>query len=116
MDIPSKKGLRLKKAREESGLTQEELANFLGVSITTISHYELGKRNPLPETLAKLAEKLNVTIEYLIGQPDDDIDIIKIFTEFDRYNLIINENVLTKDDRLRLLRALLEEYFACKKQ
>ncbi len=48
--------------RVRKGLTQRGLAKVAGVkSAAMISHYETGKFDPSPETLAKLAEALGVT-------------------------------------------------------
>lgn len=41
-----KYGLMLKSAREYSGLTQREVAEYLGVSITSVSGWEVGRKTP----------------------------------------------------------------------
>lgn len=58
----------LKKLREESGISQEELGNIIGVSKSTIGMYEQGKRMPQKDTvLMKIASTFGVTIDYLLG-------------------------------------------------
>ena len=52
----------LKMYRQKAGLTQAGLAEVAGVSSASmISHYEAGRFDPSPATLAKLAEALGVT-------------------------------------------------------
>lgn len=59
---------RLKQLREETGLTQEELAKKLNISRGTYAHYETGKREPKFETLQHLATYFNVSVDYLLGK------------------------------------------------
>lgn len=62
---------RLKEARDRKNLTQEQLANLVGLSTMTISRYERGERQPKSGDLQKLAEALGVTVAYLMGEDDD---------------------------------------------
>ena len=60
---------RFKQLREESGLTQEELARRLGVSKGTVGNYEAGTRTPRKlADLNSLADYFNVEIDYLLGR------------------------------------------------
>lgn len=59
---------RLKDLRNEKELTQRELARLLELSSSTIAMYETGQRMPDPETLQKLADFFNVTVDYLLGR------------------------------------------------
>ena len=65
-------GNRIKAAREEKGLTQEELGIRLGLNKSTIQRYEAGKilRIKLP-VLESIAIELNVNPEYLALKTDD---------------------------------------------
>lgn len=58
---------RYKSARLNIGITQEEVANILGVSRTTYAHYETGIRKPDPNTIVRLSEIYNVSSDYLLG-------------------------------------------------
>ncbi len=51
----------LQKLRELAVLTQAELAEKVGVSVTTISHWETGSKRPRASNIRKLAEALAVT-------------------------------------------------------
>lgn len=48
----------LKHIRQRSGFTQEQLAKLIGVSIITISRYELGRQNARFSVVEKLAQVL----------------------------------------------------------
>lgn len=62
---------RLKALRIEKNLTQQELAEMIGTVKSTISQYETCKREPVLSILIKLANALDVSIPYLIGESDD---------------------------------------------
>lgn len=59
-------GKKLQLAREEAGLSQEQLANMLGCAQSTLSNYEKGKRRLYLNQLEKIAEILDKPIEYFI--------------------------------------------------
>lgn len=50
----------IKLARIERGLTQEQLAEMVGVSVMAISNYETGKRVPTAEVLSKIKAVLGM--------------------------------------------------------
>lgn len=56
----------LKNLREDNDLKQKDIADFLGVSRTVISHYESGRNEPDINTLIKLSNLFNVSIDFLI--------------------------------------------------
>lgn len=59
-------GSRITQRRKELHLTQEQLAEKMGVSLQTISCIELGKKAIRPENLANLCFYLNVTSDYIL--------------------------------------------------
>ena len=63
-------GLRLKKLREENNISQEQLANKLNVSASSIGMYETDKREPSDEIKTKIAKFFGVSIDYLVGKSD----------------------------------------------
>lgn len=66
-------GERLRKLREKRGLKQKEVAEFLQLNPNTYCRYEKGERTPPPEIIAKLAEFLGVTTDYLLtGKVSDN--------------------------------------------
>lgn len=64
--------LKLKESRERHALTQEKIADLLGVSRSTYTRYEQGTRQCPYLTLAKLADILNVSIDYLLGHESNN--------------------------------------------
>lgn len=56
-----------KQIREQSGLTQQQLANKLGISRSAVGMYEKGEREPNIETLELIAKTFNVDMNYLLG-------------------------------------------------
>lgn len=52
--------------RKNKGLSMKELGEIIGVAESTISQYETGKREPDFETLLKLGEFFNVSVDYLL--------------------------------------------------
>ncbi len=59
-------GKRIRERRQELKLTQENLARALGLTPQHISGIEQDKRSPSLSSLAKLAEELGVTVDYLV--------------------------------------------------
>ena len=59
--------LRLSLSRELQSLTQTELAEKCGLLPSAISHFETGTRMPSCTNLYILAQKLQVSIDYLLG-------------------------------------------------
>ncbi len=65
-------GEKVKKSRTGAGLSQEDLAKKIGVSLRTITNYEVQNRYPKKrEVYAKLAEVLGVDINYLMTEDED---------------------------------------------
>lgn len=62
--------LRLKELRLNRGLSQQNVADFLGVSQQAYANYESGKREPEYESLVKLSEFFDTTTDYLLGKTD----------------------------------------------
>lgn len=60
------KGLR--KARLMKDITQQELGDRIGISRKTINMYENGKKLPSFETLIKLSDELQVSLDFLVGR------------------------------------------------
>ncbi len=64
---------RLKMLREERGFTQQHLAEAMNLSSGAVSHYENGTNEPTIETLIRIADLLNVSLDYLVGTADTNI-------------------------------------------
>ena len=59
------KGALLKKARQKSGLTQEQVTNALLLGDTQLSKYERGKQVPSAETLKAICDYIGIDINTL---------------------------------------------------
>lgn len=60
-------GDRLTKLREDKGFLQREVATKIGIAPNTLSGYERDLRSPDPDTLVKLANFYNVSVDNLLG-------------------------------------------------
>ncbi|CNZ68581.1 XRE family transcriptional regulator [Streptococcus pseudopneumoniae] len=60
--------VRLKELRLKKGLTQTELGEKVGVKQNTFTNWEKGKREPSFENLIKLADLLEVSLDWLFGR------------------------------------------------
>ncbi|MCQ2486550.1 MAG: helix-turn-helix domain-containing protein [Clostridia bacterium] len=62
---------KLKKMREDAGLTQAELGKALGISVRTVQNYESANVVPKkPERIYRIAKFFNVPAEYLFSEED----------------------------------------------
>lgn len=60
--------LHLRELRQEKNLTQADLSKILKISASAIGMYEQGRREPDNDTLSKIADFFDVSIDYLLGQ------------------------------------------------
>jgi transcriptional regulator with XRE-family HTH domain len=119
-------GDRLKKLREDAGMTQVELGKKVGVSERVIGYYESNDRFPRKqETLQKISEVFNVTVDFLIGS-----DSAFIHQAGEQYgyagkkqakdilndiNALFAGGELPEEDRDEFFRMVTEMYFDAKK-
>lgn len=61
---------RLIELRHKKGITQQDVATNINISRTTYAHYEISRREPDNETLAKIANFFGVSTDYLLGLTD----------------------------------------------
>lgn len=82
---------RLKELRTEFNISQQQLANVIGVSQQSINKYENHNVEPDIETLKAMADYFNVSIDYLVGyekeikDSENSAELLRIF------NLMTNE-------------------------
>lgn len=103
---------KLKMLRLEKGMTQGEIANELGISRGCLANYETGKRSPDGDMLKKLAQVLNVSIDFLMTGSDVrsvtlNEEELKIYTKANEklkeYGDIINLNEVNVISRIQLV-------------
>ena len=62
---------RLRKCRDEGGLTQIKVAIYCDITEKAYQNYELGVHEPKLSILARIARLYKVSIDYLVGLTDD---------------------------------------------
>ncbi|HUF90249.1 MAG TPA: XRE family transcriptional regulator [Gemmatimonadota bacterium] len=73
-------GLKLRKHRQEKGLSLSDLAARAGISVSYLSEIENGRKHPKPEKLIRLAEALAVPYDELVSlQVAGELDPLKAF-------------------------------------
>lgn len=112
----AKCGDRIAYLRERRGLTQEELANKLGISRASLSHYETNRRDPDYGTLGKIATFFNISLDYLLGRTNnpetilesdvrDFVDSLELADDniLDKFTLTIDGRKLTPEESKRFI-------------
>lgn len=67
-------GKRLNELRKNRGLSQEELAKAVGIHTNVLGRYEREEAKPSIDIAISLAEKLEVSLDYLVGKTDTELD------------------------------------------
>ncbi len=62
---------RIRDLREDRDLTQTEISKLLNISQVAYSYYELNKRNIPLESLCKLADFYNVSLDYILYRTEE---------------------------------------------
>lgn len=101
---------RLLAIRKEKKIAQGELAKKVGIHTNILGRYERGETTPNIEMASKLADSLNVSVDYLIGKTDVKIDKVildKIITiqtlpEEDRHCIMYSLEGLIQHAKTRL--------------
>lgn len=95
---------RLKELRKQAHLTQVELASKLGIVQSSYADWERGKKKPTQENLVKIAQILNVSVDYLVGNAEEKSD------ELDNIELLfrMNSKGLTEEEKEVFRKELIE--------
>ena len=97
---------RLKELRKQSHLTQVELAKRLGIGQSSYADWERGKKNPTQDNLVKLAQILNVSVDYLVGNTEDKedrLDNIEILFRMNSKGLTEEEKKVFKKELIEFM-------------
>ena len=93
----------IKRLRRENNLTQETLAEFLGVTFQSVSNWERGESYPDITILPEIASFFKVSIEDLLGvnKAEDEEDIKRLLEEHDNFtdNKLIKESIYHLKDK-----------------
>ena len=103
-------GERLAELRKDSGYKQKDLAQYLGVGVSTISNYETDTHEPDLDSLCLLADFYHVSTDYLLGRTDIAITISSldepVYQDMTKAELLYIMDQLTKTDYQYLVRTL----------
>lgn len=92
-------GERIKTLRREAGMTQNQLANKLNMNVQQVARYEAGGSIPSAHLLAKMAEILEVSTDYLITGYDKGFSKLANITDAELLELFRRVDHLKKIDR-----------------
>lgn len=73
--------MRLKEQRTRKGMNQDLLSKKLNVSRSTVAMWEAGRNQPDNDTLVKLAELLDCSVDYLLGIDRDSVELSERFRD-----------------------------------
>jgi transcriptional regulator with XRE-family HTH domain len=79
---------RLKRFRKSKKLTHEDMAKYLGISRQGYGNYEKGIREPDNETMGKLAELFETTVDYLLGREEKKLSFLTDPQKIELYEAI----------------------------
>ena len=92
---------RLKDLRKQAELTQVDVAEKLGISQPAYASWERGVKKPTQENLVKIAQILDVSVDYLVGNSEeksDELDNIELLFRMNSKGLSEEEkNVFKKE-------------------
>ena len=110
---------RIKQLRKQKGLTQKEMAEAVGVGVSTVAMWESGKRTPSFKLLNDLSDLFDKSIDYILGTSDDDrspklndaqieqlgtweiqselIDILRQYLQLDEYGKMNVRSLLNRE-------------------
>jgi transcriptional regulator with XRE-family HTH domain len=106
-DIAEVIGERIKAKREQNGVTQKGLAEKVGITPSAINQFEKGEKKPSSPVLARIAEELGVSTDYLFGASEEgDIflsgNVVAAFRDFKGLSKKDRETIL---NNIRFLKA-----------
>ena len=99
----------LSELRKSKKFSQEELAKKAGVHTNVLGRYERGEAKPSIDVALKLADALGVSLDFLVGKSDLQLDqdiITKILTiqklpEQDREHILFTLEAMLRDAKAR---------------
>jgi transcriptional regulator with XRE-family HTH domain len=93
MSTPQDIGTRIRATRRERGLTQDDLADQVGVSRSAVAQWETGRTGQVTGNLSRIADALEVNVEYLMHGDDkraagevrqgDELALLRLYRECD---------------------------------
>lgn len=92
-------GKKLRECRENVGISQSEVARFLKTNHSIIGKYERDEVKPTVDVVKKLADTLNTTVGYLLGETQDqnilkDQEMLKRLNDISSFSEQEREHIL----------------------
>ena len=102
---------KLKMLRQRNNYTQQDIADKLGVTRSTVSNFEIGRRKPEIDVLEKLAAIYNVDLNYFATRTITANDLIELV---ERAENVFNNPDITEDKKDKVYTELMKIYLAMK--
>ncbi len=110
-------GKKLRECREAKGLSQKELAKLLSTSYSVIGKYERDEMTPSIDTAKRLADILQTTVGYLLGETQEQnlfkdpamlnrLNEISTFQEEDKKHILYTLDAMIKSVKLKNIATL----------
>lgn len=98
-------GSKLKILRKGRKMTQEQLAERIGVNRATISNYEIGRRSPSLNDLKRFAEFFGVSLDYFgVVTKDEMFDLMS------RARDVFESDAISKEQKEEIYREIMRLY------
>jgi putative transcriptional regulator len=104
---------RLKNLRNQAQLTQVDVAEKLGISQPAYASWERGIKKPTQENLVKIAQILNVSVDYLVGNSDvkeNNLDNIELLFRMNSKGLTEEEKEIFKKELIEFIKERKREF------
>ena len=98
-DIAATFARRIEEIRTSKSLSQAELAKKFGTSAAVVGRYERGGSTPSIEVARKIADALDVTLDYMTD-PESQLDTVK---DQEMLNRLTQLGTLPSEDRTRII-------------
>ena len=98
-------GAKIKTLRKGRKLTQEQLAENLGITRATVSNYEVGRRAPHITELKRIADYFGVGMDYFGVVPTDEV-----FDLLSRAREVFNNESVSKEKKEEVFKELMKLY------
>lgn len=109
-NVKNEIGSKLKELRKTKKLSQDEVANGTGISRSSLSSYEIGRRTPALNQLVILANFYGVTLDYFgVVQEDEVFDLLI------RAKKLFENESISLEDKQSLFDELMKFYINIKK-
>lgn len=112
-----------KDLRTKSKLTQQEMADKLNISRSSVGMYESGEREPSFELLEQIADYFNVDMNYLLGKSelsehipqgyylnDDAREMAQFMFDNPEYKVLFDASRKVRKDDIALVKALMDKF------